>query len=146
MPSSGPPTAGARGGVDVDQCGWALPGVGWRLGNKVCVVRIKSGVGELQERRRLWLVGTALMALAPARFATAALMNPIPINPNLADAVHGALLTPPAWLVQLVGPIDQTLRTSGWQVLPAMVVLFFLLRMWFGYGRRLFKPVPADQR
>jgi hypothetical protein len=109
-------------------------------------VRTKSRVGEVQEKQRLWLVGTALMALAPARFAAATLMDPTPVSPNLADAVHAAILTPPAWLVQLVGPIDQALRTSGWQVLPAMVVLFFLLRMWFGYGRRLFKPVPADQR
>lgn len=86
------------------------------------------------------------MALAPARFAAAALMDPTPVNPTLADAVHAAAVTPPAWLVQLVGPIDQALRTSGWQVLPAMVILFFLLRMWFDYGRRLFKPMRADQR
>jgi hypothetical protein len=103
-------------------------------------------MGDIEDQRRarrLWLTGTALMALAPARFAAAALMHPTPIDPALAEAMRSAILVSPAWLTQLVGPIDQALRTSGLQLLPAMVVLFFLLRMWFGYGRRLFKLAPA---
>jgi hypothetical protein len=104
----------------------------------------QSGNIEAQRRaRRLWLAGTVLMAAAPLKFAVAALLNPAPIDPALAEHVQSAILTPPEWLTQIVGPIDQALRTSGLSVLPALVVLFILLRMWFGYGRRLFRPVRA---
>ena len=91
-----------------------------------------------RKERRLWLVGTILMTVAPARFAAAALMAPPPAP------MHGALLTPPLWLAQLLTPIDQSLRSSGATVLPAMVVLFLLLRLWINYGRRLLKPLPIS--
>jgi len=82
-----------------------------------------------------------LMAMVPAQFAAASILHPAPIDPALAESIQSAVLTPPAWLTQLVGPIDHVLRTSGPSVLPALVVLILLLRLWFGYGRRLFKSV-----
>lgn len=94
-----------------------------------------KGRGE----RRLWLIGTVLMAVAPAKFAFAALSDPAPLDPALAEAIRAAVLTPPVWLTQIVGPIDRALRSSGPQVLPALVALFFLLRLWFRYGRTLFQ-------
>jgi hypothetical protein len=113
------------------------------------LMRYKPRMRDIQDQqrreRRLWLVGTVLMAAAPLRFAVSALLHPAPLDPSLAEAVRSAILVPPDWLTQIVGPIDLTLRHSGWQVLPAMVILFFLLRMWFGYGRRLFKPVAAGR-
>ena len=90
-----------------------------------------------RRERRLWLAGTVLMAAAPARFAAAALMAPPPAPP-----LH-AILTPPVWLTQLVGPIDQALQSSSVFVLPALVVLILLLRRWFKVGRRLFQPLPV---
>jgi hypothetical protein len=106
----------------------------------------RTGEIEAQRRaRRLWLTGTMLMAAVPLKFAVAALLDPQPLDPGTIDAIQRAVLVPPAWLAQLVGPIDHALRTSSLSVLPTMVVLFFLLRMWFGYGRRLFKPAPANR-
>jgi hypothetical protein len=99
--------------------------------------------GQRRRARRLWLAGTVLMAAAPLKFAAAALTNPAPLDPALVEAVRSAIIVPPAWLTQLVGPIDTVLRHSGPSVLPAMVLLAFLLKTWFGYGRRLFKPVAA---
>lgn len=113
---------------------------------KVCVVRIKPRVGDIQKERRLWLAGTVLMAIVPAQFAAASILHPVPIDPALAESIGSAVLTPPAWLTQLVGPIDHALRTSGPSVLPALVVLVLLLRMWIRYGRTLFKPVPLRGR
>ena len=111
-------------------------------------VNFKLEMGDSQDSqgraRRLWLAGTALMTVAPAKFAASALIDPAPIDPALAAAVRSAILTPPAWLTEIVGPIDQALRTSGPAVLPALVVLVLLLRLWVNYGRRLFKPVRAE--
>jgi hypothetical protein len=116
------------------------------IGSGVVSYQSQRGSFEAQRQaRRWWLAGTVLMAAAPLKFAVAALLNPAPIDPALAERVQSAILVPPEWLTQIVGPIDQALRTSGLSVLPALVVLFFLLRMWFGYGRRLFKPQPAGR-
>ncbi len=93
--------------------------------------------------RRLWLAGTVLMAVVPLRFAVARLMHPMPLDPNVAAAIHSAIVVPPAWLAQRLGPVDHALRTSGPTVLPALVVLVLLLRLWVDYGRRVFKPVRA---
>jgi hypothetical protein len=98
---------------------------------------------QLRRERRLWLAGTALMAVAPVRFAAIALSTPAAADQVMENRSHGAVLQAPEAVVQLLGPIDQALQTSGLTVLPALVVLFFLLRVWFGYGRRLFKPVAA---
>src|SRR3954471_24306585 len=98
-----------------------------------------------RRERRLWLAGTVLMVVAPAKFVFAAITNPAPLDPALAEAVRSAVLTPPEWLTQIVGPIDHALRNSGPQVLPAMVVLVLLLRLWVNYGRGLFKPVAAGR-
>jgi hypothetical protein len=103
---------------------------------------------QLEQRRRerrFWLAGTVLMTVMPVRFAAAALLHPAPLDPAIATAIHSAVLTPPAWLAHLLGPIDQALRTSGPSVLPAMVVLILLLRLWVNYGRGLFKPVAAKR-
>jgi hypothetical protein len=112
-------------------------------------VSYQPGLGDIEQKqrqaRRLWLAGTVLMAVAPLKFAASALTDPAPLDPALAQAVQSAILTPPAWLTQLVGPIDHALRTSGLSVLPALVVLVLLLRLWVNYGRRLFKPGAADQ-
>jgi hypothetical protein len=106
----------------------------------------QTGEIETQRRaRRLWLAGTVLMAAAPLKFAVGAVLNPSPLDPTLAQAVSSAILAPPAWLTQIVGPIDHALRTSGPQVLPALVVLVLLLRLWVNYGRGLFKPNPAGR-
>jgi hypothetical protein len=98
-----------------------------------------------RRERQQWVVGTALMAVVPLHFAVSALLHPAPLDPGLAEAIRSAILTPPAWMTQIVGPIDLALRHSGLQVLPAIVVLLFLLRMWFGYGRQLFKSARASQ-
>ncbi len=106
----------------------------------------KPRMGDYQDQRRrerrLWLAGTVLMAAAPLRFAAAQLTG---APTDVAAPLH-AILTPPLWLVQLLGPIDQALRNSGPQVLPALVVLVLLLRLWVNYGRTLFKPVASPSR
>ena len=103
----------------------------------------REAVGEFLHRRRqerrLWLAGTLLMAAAPARYAAAALMAPA------VAPIQSAVLTPPAWMAQILSPIDQALRTSGPVVLPALVVLVLLLRLWVNYGRGLFKPLGAER-
>ena len=95
---------------------------------------------NLTLERRLWLAGTVLMAAAPVKFAASALIDPAPLDPGLVEAVQSATLVPPLWLTQLVGPIDEALKTSGTTVLPALVALVLLLRLWVRYGRALFKP------
>jgi hypothetical protein len=106
----------------------------------------KGKIKAQRQARRLWLAGTALMAAAPLKFAVAALLNPAPLDPAVAQNVGSAILMPPAWLTQILGPIDQALRTSGPSVLPALVVLVLLLRLWVNYGRELFKPLPLARR
>lgn len=135
------------GAVDPDQ--WILYASALEFRGskfKVGVVGYGSQRGSFEARRqarRWWLAGTVLMTAAPVKFAVAALLNPAPIDPALLERVQSAIVVPPEWLTQIVGPIDQALRTSGLSVLPALVALFFLLRLWFGYGRTLFKPVVA---
>src|SRR4051794_28276454 len=100
------------------------------IGSGVVSYQSQRGNIEAQRRaRRWWLAGTVLMAAAPMKFAVAALLNPAPIDPALAERVQSAILVPPEWLTQILGPIDQALRTSGLSVLPALIVLFFLLRL-----------------
>jgi hypothetical protein len=112
------------------------------IGVDVVSYQPRTGEIEAQRRRerRQWLAGTALMTVVPLKFAASALLDPAPIDPAVAEAVRSAILVPPVWLTQLVGPIDQALRTSGLSVLPALVVLILLLRLWVNYGRRLFQP------
>ena len=114
--------------------------------NRVKVVGIKQRFGDLRKQRRLWLAGTALMAVVPVQFAAASILHPVPLDPALVQSIQSAVLTPPVWLTQLVGPIDHALRTSGLSLLPALVALVLLLRLWFDYGRSLFKPVPVRRR
>jgi hypothetical protein len=105
----------------------------------------RMGDSETQRRRerRQWLAGTSLMTAVPLKFAAMALTNPAPLDPALVDSIHSAVLTPPAWLTEILAPIDHAMRTSGPSVLPALVVLVVLLRLWINVGRRLFKPAGA---
>ena len=101
----------------------------------------REAVGELlyrrRQERRQWLAGTVLMAVWPLKFAVAALLAP-PVAP-----IQSAVLTAPAWMAQILTPIDQSMRSSGPLVLPALVALVLLLRLWVNYGRGLFKPLPV---
>jgi hypothetical protein len=124
--------------------GWTkLPAVQFEV--EIVSHQPRTGKTEALHRRerRQWLAGTALMAVLPLRFAAAALTDPAPLDPTLVQAIHSAILTPPDWLTQLIGPIDLALRNSGPTVLPALVMLVLLLRLWVNYGRRLFKPLAA---